>query len=191
VAVDCLVSQPRVPVAAGLGQVRARREDPRPADEPGGHRLRPGRLQAAGVADRREPLVQGALDERGHLQDVVDERLVSMVTVRTDDGEVNVGIGQAGEERAASAVHDGRPGVLLATWRLDGRDAALAHDDVVPPRRLAPGAVEDRDVTDDEVRRIGHARWMIRAQNAADQCRLPGVFVHPARPRVAERRAAG
>jgi hypothetical protein len=151
-AVHRLVGGPVVAVAAGLRQHRPRRQDPRPADEPALDRPRPGWLEAARVADRREALVERAVDVRGDPEDVVDQRLVAVVALVADQREVDMGVGQARHER--------RPGAIDLASAADGRalagavdrvDLPVADDDIVAAGGLGAGAGEDGDVADDEI----------------------------------------
>ena len=61
-----LVRRPPVAVAAGLRQEGAARQNARPSEEALRDDLRPRRVEAAGITDGREALIERLLDEGGH-----------------------------------------------------------------------------------------------------------------------------
>ena len=82
----------------------------------------------------------------------MDEGLVAEVAVRTDECQVDMGVGQPRHERAARPVDHPDAGTGPgAPGRLDRPDPSCMDLDVVPAGRVSPGAVEHGDVANDEV----------------------------------------
>lgn len=105
---------------AGLRNKRAARQDARPPDEAAIDHPGPGWIEGAGVPDGGEAFVQGAADEGGDAGGPLGPGL-GRAAVRLGEGEVDVGVGQAGKKGAAGKIDNGRSG---GGWEGIGREYA-------------------------------------------------------------------
>ena len=143
------VRRPVVAVAARLRQKRPAGQDARPADHAARDDASPRRIEAAGVAYGREPLVERLLDE-AHDLDRVGGEWPRDLSVALREPEMEVGVRQAGEQVAAAGVDDRPIAPLEGVVRGDARDAPVldAHGDARPG--IGTSAVDQRGVVDQQ-----------------------------------------
>jgi len=112
--------------------------------------VRPGRVETTGVADGGEALVEGLLDEGGDAQGEGGE-WARRTAVGFSGGEVDVGVHETGEEKAAGGVDDCRLAFGLESARgSDAGDAVVLDEDGNTVTRVGAGAVDEGGVVDEE-----------------------------------------
>src|SRR5438128_1476961 len=148
-----LVRRAPIAVAAGLREKRPARQDSRPSQQPLRDHLRPRRVESPGISDGGEALVERLFDECGNAQGEGGQG-ARRPAVGLGGGEMDVRVGEAGEEEAAGRVDNGDIAIGLQGTRWG--DAAVLVEDGDAGPGIDAGAVDEGGIVDEK----GHEATM-------------------------------
>src|SRR2546426_1065685 len=145
-----LVRRAPIAVAAGLREKRPARQDSRPSQEPLRDHLRPRRVESPGISDGGEALVERLFDECGNAQGEGGQG-ARRPAVGLGGGEMDVRVGEAGEEEAAGRVDNGDIAIgLQGTRWSDAGDPPVLDEDGDAGTGGGTGAVDEGGVGEKE-----------------------------------------
>ncbi len=153
-----LVRRAPIAVAAGLREKRPARQDSRPSQQPLRDHLRPRGVESPGISDGGEALVERLFDECGNAQGEGGQG-ARRPAVGLGGGEMDVRVGEAGEQEAAGRVDNGDIAIgLQGTRWSDAGDPPVLDENRDAGTGVGTGAVDEGGVVEKERGHISTAR---------------------------------